>query len=112
MFLESAGDFAGLACLDMAEAFFEIANLEADEPAVFFELGFAGAAQADAAFVARQVGPHLPEPRQRVFELGQLDLEPGLGRAGPGREDVEDELAAIEHLDAGGFFQVAHLAGR
>ena len=82
----------------------------ADEPAVLFELRLAGAADADAAAVIpRQVGPHLLQPRQRVFQLGQLDLQPGLRRAGPGGEDVEDQLAAVEDLDAGRLFQVADL---
>ena len=58
---------------------------------------------------ARQVGPHLPQARQGVFELGQLDLQPGLDGAGAGGEDVEDQLAAVEHLDLGGLFQVADL---
>ena len=82
-----------------------------DEAAVLFELRLAGAAQADAALVARQVRPHLLQARQRVFELGQLDLQPGLRRAGPRGEDVEDQLAAVEDLDAGRFLQVADLAG-
>src|SRR5439155_8666980 len=43
---------------------------------------------------------------------GQLDLEPGLGGAGPGGEDVEYQLAAVKDLDVGGLFQVAHLGRR
>ena len=62
----------------------QVPDALADEPAVLFELLLAGAADADAALVARQVGPHPLEPGQGVFELGQLDLEVGLVRAAPG----------------------------
>ena len=83
-----------------------------DKPAVFFQLRFAGAAQADAAGIARQVGPHFPQPRQRVFQLGQLDLQAGLHRARPRGKDVEDQLAAVEHFDLGGLFKIANLGWR
>ena len=83
------------------ELVLQVADAVADEPAVAFELRFARAAQADAAaLLARQVGPHLLQARQRVFELREFDLQPRLGRLGAGGEDVEDQLAAVEHLDA------------
>ncbi len=91
---------------------FEIADAQFDEAAVFFELGFAGAARADAGGGASQVAPHLTQPRQGVFELGQLHLQAGLGGARPGGEDVEDQLTAVEHLDFGGLLQVADLRRR
>ena len=61
------------------------------------------------ALVARQVGPHPLEPGQRVFELGQLDLEVGLVGPGPGGEDVEDHLGPVDHLDAQELLQVPRL---
>src|SRR5262249_52763122 len=72
----------------------------------------AEAALAGRPGVAGEVGPHLPQPGERILQLGQFDLEPGLRGAGPGGEDVEDQFAAVEHLDLGGFFQVANLAWR
>ena len=39
---------------------------------------------------------HLLDPRERIV----FDGEPGLVGAGSGREDVEDHLRAVEHLDA------------
>ena len=59
----------------------------------------AGSARADAALGPRQVGPQLGQPRQLVLELGELDLEPALVGLGVEGEDVEDQPAAIDHLD-------------
>ena len=95
-----AGDLALLAGLDLRELRLEVLDAVADEPAVLFELLLAGASDADAALVARQVGPHPLEARQGVFELRQLDLEVGLVGPGAGGEDVEDDLGAVDHLDA------------
>ena len=111
MLLAAGADLALLAGLDLVQAVAEVADALVHEPAVLFELRFAGAAQADAALVAGQVAPHVPQPRKAVLELGQLDLHPGLGGAGSGGEDVEDQLAAVEYFDLGGGFQVAGLCG-
>ena len=74
----------GQLALDLDDPFAELA-------AVALELGLAGAAQTDAAdTLAREVGPQTGQPRQPVFELGQLDLEAGLVRRRPAGEDVED----------------------
>ena len=43
------------------------------------------------------MSPHALQPRQAVAQLGQLDLEPGLGGLRPLGEDVHDQLAAIDH---------------
>ena len=78
------------------------------------ELRFAGAAHADAAAAdpLRDRWVHIcSQPGQRVFQLGQLDLQLGFDGAGAGGEDVEDQLAAVEHLELGRFFQVADLGG-
>ena len=112
MFLAAAGHLALLARLHLVQAVLEVADAQLDEPAVLFELRFAGAARADAGGGAAQVGPHLAQARQGVLELGQFHLEAGLGGAGAGGEDVEDQLAAVEDLDLGRFFQVADLRRR
>ena len=105
----AAGDLALLAGLDLGELGLEVLDAVVDQPAVLFELLLAGAADADAALVARQVGPHPLEPGQRVFELRQLDLEVGLVGPGVGGEDVEDDLGAVDDLDAERLLQVARL---
>ena len=93
------------------ELFAKLVDPLLDKTAVHFELLFTGAAHADAGFDARQVRPHLLQPRQRVLELGELDRETrfvGLGVAG---EDVEDQLGPVEHFDFEAFSKVASLAG-
>ena len=105
-------DFALLPRLHLDEPIFQVADAGIDEAAVFFQLRFAGAARADAAAGAAEVAPHLPQARQGVFELGQLDLQACLDGAGARGEDVEDQLAAVEHFDVGRFFEVAHLRRR
>ena len=50
-------------------------------------------------FCRDKVRPHPLQPRQRVFELGQFDRQPGLVRLRAAGEDVEDQLGAVEHLD-------------
>ena len=83
----------------------------ADQPAVFLELLFARAADADAPLVSRQVGPHPLQPRHGVFQLRQLDLEMGLVGPGMRREDIEDHLGAVDHLDPELLLEVAGLRG-
>ena len=52
------------------------------------------------------------QPRQQVVELRQLHLEPALARARPAREDVEDQLGAVERLALDLLLQVALLGRR
>ena len=89
-----------------------LAKPVADEPPVGLELRFAGAARADAAGLPFEVLPHAGQARQRVLELRQLDLQPRFPRAGAAREDVEDQLGAVDHLALGRLLQVAHLCRR
>ena len=42
----------------------------------------------------------------------ELDLEPRLPRAGTAREDVEDQLGAVDHLDVERLLEVPHLRRR
>ena len=81
------------------EPLLQIANSQTDQPAVLFELRFAGAAQADAALSSATGGSTSSQARQGIFELGQFDLQPRFDGAGPAGEDVEDQFAAVEHLD-------------
>ena len=46
------------------------------------------------------MGPHAYEPGQQVAVLGQLHLEAALLRLGPLGEDVQNQPAAVQHLDA------------
>ncbi len=95
------------------------------EPAVDFQLLFAGAARADsgrsAAGNALEMAPHLRQARIGVLHLRQLDLKLRFGSVGARGEDIEDQFGTIEDLDplaarrADGFIdqflQLADLAG-
>ena len=83
-----------------------------DSPAVGFELRFTGTSGSDAAAQSRQVGARSGEPRQGVLKLGQLDLQLAFVSSRAMREDVEDELRAIDHAPAGDLLEVSGLAWR
>ena len=83
--------------LDALELGLEPLDPLPDDPAVGLELGLARSPEADAAADTGKVGPHPGEARQQVLELRQLDLELGLVAAGPGGEDVEDDLGPVHH---------------
>ena len=51
------------------------------------------------------------EARQNVFQLRQLNLNLALTRLCTLREDVEDELRAINHFEIGRFGDRTHLRG-
>ena len=75
---------AGLACLAACFAlFFHLRQLSAqggdfclNQAAVGFELGLAGAFQADAAFLALQVPVSAHQPSSQMGQLRQFDLQP------------------------------------
>ena len=52
------------------------------------------------------------EPRQQIFQLRELDLQLALARPRAPREDVENELRAIDDLPADLLFDVAELRRR
>ncbi len=84
----------------MLDTFLQLLDLVADDPAVRLELRLARAARADAALRARKVRPQAREARQLVLELRQLHLQAALVRACVLGKDVEDQAAAVQHLDA------------
>src|SRR5260370_6534065 len=65
---------------------------------VDFQLLFTRAPRADAAGLARQVIPHPRQSRQQVLQLGQLDLQTAFATTRALRENIENELGAIEHF--------------
>ncbi len=81
-------------------------DLATDRAPVGLELGLARSAQSDAAADAGQVGPHPREARQQVFELRELHLHLGLGAAGAGRENVQDDFGAVHDAHPGRLFEI------
>ena len=97
---------------DLLDPLLHLRDPGPDDPPVRLELALAGAARADAALGAREVGPQPGQPRQLVLELGQLDLEPALVGLGVEREDVEDQPAAVDDLDVEQLLERPLLGGR
>jgi hypothetical protein len=58
------------------------------------------------------VVPQLLEARPHVLELRQLHLQLGFAAAGMAREDVEDELGAVDDVEVEDLFQIARLRRR
>jgi hypothetical protein len=86
------------------QVFPELVDFAVDVPPVRLQLGFTGALGADGpaaagARLALQMGPHACEAGQKVLVLGQLHLEPALPGPGPLGEDVQDQPAAVQHLN-------------
>ncbi len=68
----------------------------AGDPAVALELRLARAARADAAAEPLEVLPHAAHAREVVLELRELDLQLALRADRVLREDVEDQLRAVD----------------
>ena len=92
--------------------FANLLDANADPASIGFELRFAGAARADAAAEARQRRASADQPRQQVFELRELDLPLAFARARTPREDVENELRAVDDLPLDARFDLAQLRRR
>ena len=109
--LAASSDLTIGAILDLDEVFLEGVDAFSDESSVDFELLLAGATGADASLNAFEVAPHGFEPGKGVLELGELDLELGLGGSGARGEDVKDELGTVNDLDAGELLEGSTLGG-
>ena len=97
--------------LDVGDLLADDAEAVADVPAIDFELRLTGAAGADAAAEPRQPVARADQPGHEVLELRELDLELAFARARPPREDVEDQLRAIDDREPGFLLEVAQLRG-
>src|SRR5262249_59070751 len=98
--------------LDRLQLGLQPRDLFTHHAAVGFQLRLARAARADAAGLALEVLPHAGEPRQRVLELRQLDLQATLTRPRTPGKDVEDQLAPVHDLPLHRLLQVLHLPRR
>src|SRR5581483_4252344 len=96
--------------LQLLELALEEADLLGDVAPVELELRLARAAGlAQAAALALEVGPAAHQARREVLQVGELDLELAFARLRALREDLEDELGAVEHAQAELLLQVALL---
>ena len=81
-------------------------------PPIDFQLRFARTARADAAALPREVAPHPRQARQQILQLRELDLQTAFTTPRALRENIENELGAVEHLAGKKIFQVASLRRR
>ena len=84
---------------DLLQLGLQLGNFPVDVPPVALQLGLAGAAGADGALLALQVGPHAQQPGEQILVLGQLHLEAALPGPRPLGEDVQNQGGAVQHLD-------------
>src|SRR5207248_9320887 len=87
-------------------------NARADAPAIGFELRLARSARADATAEPGQRGTRAGQPRQQVLQLRELHLELAFARPRAAREDVEDQLRAVDDLPVDVLLDVAQLRRR
>ncbi len=104
MLARALGHEPAFALLNALDLLAQMSDAFAHQAAVDFELLLAGSARADAgrraAGDALQMSPHARQARISVLHLRQLDLEPGLVRLRPRRENVQDQFGAIQNFDA------------
>ncbi len=98
--------------LQLAQLALESRHAVAHAAAIDLELRLSRAATTDSTGEPRQRNVHaLGQPRQPIAKLGQLDLEPAVPGARVLREQIEDELGAVDHPEIEAFAQVARLGG-
>jgi hypothetical protein len=109
------GQFAPRAALvdALAAEFFDfvaqVRDALADASLVDLQFRLARTARADAAAQTRQGDPFARQARHQVQQLREFDLQRALARARPLREDVQNQLRAVNHARLGNLLQVALL---
>ena len=113
MFLAAAAHLALLARLHLDEPRFQIADAQIDEPAVFFELRFAGAAQCRCRRSMRPRWLHICRRRGRAYSswASSTCKRASMERARVAKMSRISSLRSST-LTLGGFFEIADLARR
>ena len=92
--------------------FFHVPDAPVNFSAIGFELGFARAPGADTAAQLRHLDSAPAQPGQHVLQLRQLHLQLAFPGARMFRENVEDQLSAVDHAGVDQFLDVALLRSR
>lgn len=96
----------------LLDALFEVGDAIAYPPPVDLQLRFPRAPAADAACESAESLRAARQPGQSVLQLRELDLELAVGALGALRENVEDELRAVDDLQARAVGEVPGLRRR
>ena len=100
----------GAPALDGLQILLDTDDALADQAAIGFDLGLAGAAEkAKSAALPLKMGPRSNQARALIFQVGELHLQRALGCAGPLAENLEDQPGAVDDLAAEGLFKIALL---
>src|SRR5688572_7633605 len=85
--------------LHLLELVLQPRDAVADQAAVGFDLGLAGAShESESTALALQMGPRPYQPAALVIEMRQFDLQRALLGLGAAAEDFQDQAGAVEHL--------------
>src|SRR4029077_7841201 len=76
---------------------------------VHFQLGFTRTARSNSTSLSRQVMPHPGQSRQQILQLRELDLQSAFTAPRALRENIENQLGAIENFARQQIFQIASL---
>ncbi len=106
---EAALALHGAVLAHAAQIAFQAGDAFLNAAAVDFKLCLAGAACSNSACLTRKVGPHSGETRQKILQLRKLDLEAALTSSRTSRENIENQLGAVQDLAAGQLFEIAPL---
>ena len=91
------------------QLFLEHLDAFAEQPAVGFQLRFAGAAHANTAALTLQVGPAADQPGRQVLELRQFHLQLANVAARALGKNIEDQAGAVDHAAIKLALQIAFL---
>src|SRR6266496_2272074 len=97
---------------DFAHAFqlaFESRDPFLHPAAIDLQLCFARPSRPNSAGLSRKVVPHSRYSRQKILQLRQFDLQPALPTPRALRENIENELGAVEDLARKQIFQITSL---
>ncbi len=96
---------------NVLEFSFQFVDTAIDQPAVRFKLLFTRTAPGShTTFDPLQVAPHALQPRSKIEQLSQFDLQLRFVGPGPTGKDVEDDFTAINNNRIQFAFQVPSLA--
>jgi hypothetical protein len=85
----------------------------ADQAAVGFDLGLAGAAhESESAALALQMGPRPHQPAALIIEMRQFDLQRTFLGLGAAAEDFQNQPGAVENLGVPRLLEIALLDRR